>query len=185
MTQSQIMVAFTLEYDKDRGKRFWTNKSSQTDKSSSVFHTPFRLLSYIHLKHIKRIGRNLQMVSTQMVSTQTNTFENKGTVVWKSGKPLIQFKLDSTSIRQAFDHSIAYDKIADLFDLTQQNYFYFGNRVRPAFTQDDLFVYIFKCEKGQRVIIIGFVIKLNYKHEKMTDHRSPLWGMFLGGLYGK
>ena len=34
--------------------------------------------------------------------TTKTFFENKGKVEWKSGKSLIQCKLDSTSIRQAF-----------------------------------------------------------------------------------
>ena len=41
--------------------------------------------------------------SVQTVSTRLNFFENKGKVVWSSGKNLIQFKPDSTSIWQAFD----------------------------------------------------------------------------------
>ena len=77
----------------------------------STLHTKgpikrFRLLPDIRNTNVARMsGKNRAKVgwSVQTVSTQAKTFENKREVLWMSGKSLIQFKLDPTSIRQASD----------------------------------------------------------------------------------
>ena len=76
----------------------------------------FRLLPHIHSKNVKKSRAKVEekLDSVQTVSTRS-VCENKGKVVRRSGKSLIQFKLESIFTWQAFDFFFsAVDEVADL-----------------------------------------------------------------------
>lgn len=92
----------------------------------------FPLLPDIHSTNVEQmLGKSRTKIgqSVQLVSTRSNFFENKGNVILKSGKSLIQFiVIKSTSTRQAFDFFSTLNNAADLFKRIQHSLHKFVER---------------------------------------------------------